>query len=204
MPQRIDGEEAYHGSTAVAALVRVAQHHGLTFSVAEFVRANPFDGPEPSPALLLRMAERAGLRGQLMHIERGELGTLARTVPALLILSDGRTVVLDRVHERDGTHLALIEDPASNSGISALIDEPRLFDIWGGQVLLLKRRWKLTDPERPFGFTWLVGQMIQERKLFRDIVVAAFMMSLLSLFPDRKSTRLNSSHCVTSRMPSSA
>jgi ATP-binding cassette, subfamily B, bacterial HlyB/CyaB len=181
MPQ--EGAEVYHSSTAVAALARAARHHGLTFSVAELVRANPFSGAEPNPAVLLKMAERAGLSGQLTRLKRGELGMLERSVPAVLILSDGRAVLLERVHERDGTHLALIEDPSSNSGISALIDEPRLFDIWDGEVLLLKRRWRLTDPEQPFGLPWLIGQVVKERKLFRDIAIAAFMMSALSLFP---------------------
>ncbi len=173
----------HYTSTAVAALVRIAQHYGLTFSVDELIRAHPFTGPEPGPALLLRMAERTGLRGQRVQIKRGELGTLARSTPAILVLSDGRAVLLDRVHERDGTHLALIEDPVSDRGISALIDEPRLFDNWNGEALLLKRRWRLMDEEQPFGFAWLIGQVVRERKLFRDISVAAFMMSLLSLFP---------------------
>jgi ATP-binding cassette, subfamily B, bacterial HlyB/CyaB len=170
-------------STAVAALVRVARHHGLIFSTDELVRANPFDGAEPTAGLLLKMAARTGLQGQLARIKRGELQSLARSVPAVLLLSDGRAILLERVHERDGACLALIEDPASRSGVSALIDEPRLFDIWGGDVLLLKRRWKLTDEEKPFGLMWLVGQVVRERRLFRDIGVAAFFNSILTLCP---------------------
>jgi ATP-binding cassette subfamily B protein len=172
-----------HTSTAVAALARVARHHGLTFSVDELVRSNPFDGPEPAPELLVKMAERTGLRGQLLHIQRGELHELAQGVPAILLMRDGRAVILERVHQRDGATLALLEDPASHSGISALVDEPRLFDTWGGDVLVLKRRWKLTDEEKPFGVSWLIGQVVRERKLFRDIVVAAVFMALLALLP---------------------
>jgi subfamily B ATP-binding cassette protein HlyB/CyaB len=183
MRQRADGEEVYQSSTAVAALVHIAAHHGLTYSADELIRAHPFDGPEPPPALLLKMVERTGLRGRLLRVQRGELGTLAGSVPAILHLSDGRAVLLDRVHQRDGMHLALIEDPASASGVSALVDEPRLFDIWDGEALLLKRRWRLTDQERPFGLAWLIGQVVQERKLFRDIGVSAFMLSVLALFP---------------------
>jgi ATP-binding cassette subfamily B protein len=183
MSERIESDGVYQGSTAVAALVRVAQHFGLTFSVDEVMRAQPFDGPEPSPALLIKMAGRVGLRAQALRIKRGELGTLEGSTPAILVLSDGRAVLLERVHHRDGVHLALIEDPGSASGVSALIDEPRLFDIWAGDLILIKRRWRLTDEERPFGAQWLIGQVVKERRLFRDIAVAAFMLSLLSLFP---------------------
>jgi ATP-binding cassette subfamily B protein len=177
------GEDGFYGSTAVAALARIARHHGLTFSAQELIRANPFEGPEPSPALLLKMAERAGLQGQILRIRRGELATLVKSVPAILLLSDGRAVLLERVHQRDGANLAMVEDPVCRTGVTALVDEPRLFDVWGGDILLLKRRWKLTDEEKPFGFGWLFGQAIRERKLFRDIGVAAFFLSLLQLFP---------------------
>jgi len=183
MSERIEDDSVYATSTAIAALVRIAQHHGLSFKADELIRAFPFRGPEATPALVLRIAARIGLQGRSVRIKRGELRTLAESLPAILVLGDGRAVLLDRVHQRDGADLALIEDPGSDSGISALIDEPRLFDIWGGDVLLFKRRWRMTDEDRPFGLAWLVGQIVRERKLFRDIGVAAFMLSLLSLFP---------------------
>src|SRR5580658_9874170 len=130
MSERVEEESIYATSTALAALVRIAQHHGLSFTADELIRAFPFQGPEATPALLLRIATRIGMQGRSVRINRGELGTLAQSVPAILVLEDGRAVLLDRVHQRDGADLALIEDPGSDSGISALIDEARLFDIW--------------------------------------------------------------------------
>lgn len=183
MLESANDEAVQHTSTAVAALVRVARHHGLTFTVDELVRANRFAGREPAPALLLKMAERAGLSGQLRRIKRGELASLAGAVPAIMLMSDGTAVLLERVHQKDGASFALLEDVAATTGLSALVDEPRLFDNWAGDVLLLKRRWKLADEERPFGFAWLLGQILRERKLFRDVIVAACLLSILSLFP---------------------
>lgn len=170
-------------STAVAALVRVAKHHGLEFRVDELIRANQFEGPEPSPALLRKMAERAGLRARLVTFKRGELRQLAESVPAILLLNDGRAVLLERVQQDNNTSRALVEDPSSASGVSALLDESRLFEFWTGEVLLVQRRWRISDPEQPFSLSWLVGQVLQERTHIRDIAIAAFFMSLLTLFP---------------------
>jgi ATP-binding cassette subfamily B protein len=170
-------------STAIAALVRVARHHGLQFRADELLRANYFEGTEPSPPLLRKIAERAGLRAKLVTIKRGQLSVLASTVPAILLLADGRAVLLEKVHQDGAAYRALIEDPASAGGVTALLDEARLFDLWTGQALLLQRRWRLTDEELPFGFAWLMAQVWKERKLVRDIVVAAVFMSLLGLFP---------------------
>jgi ATP-binding cassette subfamily B protein len=167
----------------VAALVRVAQHYGLDYRADELIRAHPFEGAEPTPPLLRKMAERIGLRARLAKIKRGELAGLAKSLPAIVLLMDGRAVLLERVHKEQDTTKALIEDPAAARGISALLDEARLFEFWAGDIVLLQRRFKLTDEEQPFGVWWLVGQVVRERKLVRDITVAAFFMSLLALFP---------------------
>jgi subfamily B ATP-binding cassette protein HlyB/CyaB len=71
----------------------------------------------------------------------------------------------------------------SERSLTALYDEPRLFEFWTGEVILLKLRWRVAGVDRPFGFAWLVEQLVMERKLFRDIAVAAFLISLLALLP---------------------
>ena len=170
-------------STAVAALVRVARHHGLEYSAEELIRAHQFEGPEPAPALLSKMAERAGLQAKAARIQRGELAGLADSLPAIMLLPQGKALILEKVHDQDGVKLALIEDPGSAAGTTVLVDEPRLFESWNGELMLLSRRWKITDQDKPFGFSWLLGQFVLERRLVRDISVAAIFMSLLALFP---------------------
>jgi len=170
-------------STAVAALVRVARHHGLEYSAEELIRAHQFEGPEPAPALLSKMAERAGLQAKAARIQRGELAGLADSLPAIMLLPQGKALILEKVHDQDGVKLALIEDPGSATGTTVLVDEPRLFESWNGELMLLSRRWKITDQDKPFGFSWLLGQFVLERRLVRDIYVAAIFMSLLALFP---------------------
>ena len=169
------------GSTAVAALVRVAKHHGLEYTADELIRANHFEGPEPPPPLLRKMAEHAGLSAKTVELKPGDLDRLGDALPAIMLLPGGKALVLERAHTEDGAVMALIEDP--ENGASALVDEPRLFDSWSGQLMLLSRRWKATDPDRPFNFSWLVGQFVIEKKLVRDIAVAAIFMSILALFP---------------------
>jgi subfamily B ATP-binding cassette protein HlyB/CyaB len=176
-----DGTE--RRSTSVTALTRVAAHHGLNLNPDQLIRANPFEGNEPSAALLLKMARRVGLSGEILQLEPGELARLARSLPAILLLPGGKATLLTRIQHHEGADLALLEDLESSEGMSLLVEEPRLFQVWSGEALVLKRRWRITDEERPFGFTWLVGQIIQERRLFRDIGIAAFLLSLLALFP---------------------
>jgi ATP-binding cassette subfamily B protein len=170
-------------STVVRALVRVAASHGLTINPQQLARAHPFDTGEPSVPVLLKMAEGSGLRGKVMRIKRGELGKLARLVPAILLLPNGKAAVINRIRQGNGAASALIDELDSESGSNVLYDEPRLFQFWAGDVMLLKLRWRAPGSERPFGFAWLVDQLLLERRLFRDIVIAAVLMSILALFP---------------------
>jgi len=169
-------------STAVRALVRVAAHYGLALTPQQLIRSHPFSTDEPNVALLLRMAESTGLRGKVMRIKRGELGKLVRFVPAILLLPNGKAAVISRVQRGHGASCALIDELQSESGLSALYDEPRLFEIWAGDVILIKPRWRAPGLERPFGFGWLIDQFLVERTLFRDIGIAAIVMSVLGLF----------------------
>jgi ATP-binding cassette, subfamily B, bacterial HlyB/CyaB len=177
------GGGEHQTSTAVRALVRVAASHGLTLNAEQLTLANPFDSEEPSVPALIRMAERTGLSCKLMRIKRGELGKLTRFAPAILIMPNGRAAVINRVKHGGGAVCALIDELETESGLSVLYDEPRLFEFWDGEVILLKLRWRAPGAERRFGFRWLLDQLLVERKLIRDIAIAAILMSILALFP---------------------
>ena len=177
------GVNESHISTGVAALVRIAAHYGLTLDARLLMRNHPFDAEEPSVNHLLKMADAVGLHGKTMNVGRGELARINKLVPAILLLPNGRAAVLNRLKQVDGATFALVEELESECGLTALYDEPRLFEFWNGDVILFKLRWRVAGIDRPFGFVWLFEQVLKERKLFRDIAVAAFLMSLLALLP---------------------
>lgn len=169
--------------TAVMALVRIAAHHGLSLDPDQVVRANPFSTEEPNPALLLKMAHQIGLKGRQMRIKRGELGSMARLTPAILLLPNGRFALVDSIQQSQGASFALIDEFNADRRFSVLYDEPRLFEFWTGDLIALRRPWLAPGAEPAFGFPWLMRQIYIERKLFRDIGIAAFFMTVLSLVP---------------------
>lgn len=170
-------------STVVRALIRAAAHYGLTLNPQQLLRTHPFDTDEPNSALLLKMAHGAGLRGKLMRIRRGELSKLTRFVPAILLLPNGKAALINRVETNGGASFALVDELESEHSVTVLYDEPRLFEFWAGDVVLLKLPWHSTGVDRPFGFAWLLDQLLMERTLLRDISIAAVLMSILALLP---------------------
>ena len=47
--------------------------------------------------------------------------------------------------------------------------------------MLLKRVFSLSDTDQPFGFRWFVPELVRQRKLFRDVAVAALVIYVLGL-----------------------
>jgi len=52
---------------------------------------------------------------------------------------------------------------------------------WQGQVIFVKREYKLSDPKQPFGFRWFIPEILKQKDAFRDILIAAVAMHVLGM-----------------------
>src|SRR5262249_27822520 len=78
---------------------------------------------------------------------------------------------------------ATVIDPAVGEA-TPLITELARISAAAESVLLTRRDGESRDAaEQPFGLGWLVGQVVTERRQFRDIAIAAAMMRVLALAP---------------------
>jgi ATP-binding cassette subfamily B protein len=113
-----------------------------------------------------------------------DLARLSRVMPAILRLRGGGSLVLEGLRE-DGSSgpLALVRDPTSQPDAVAVVDEARLDAVWDGRVLLIKRRFGAADEARPFGLGWLLMQVLHERRVFRDIGIAALIGTVFAVAP---------------------
>src|SRR6202022_1463031 len=62
-------------------------------------------------------------------------------------------------------------------------DEHRLALGWAGEIILLKRDYRLRDEDQPFGVGLIVSQLLRDRRIALDIAVSAIMLSILALGP---------------------
>ncbi|HLY56704.1 MAG TPA: peptidase domain-containing ABC transporter [Stellaceae bacterium] len=147
------------------------------------MRAHPFEGAEPSNQTIVSMGAANGLRVEPMQLKRGDLAKLKRATPAMLRFPDGRSLVLVRVNRVEGEDVAILRDPYGAADALVGLGEDRLFDTWQGDLMLVKRHFAATDEERPFGFLWLLGQLLVEKQIFRDVALGAIVNSVLMLAP---------------------
>ena len=137
--------EARGEPSGLACLTIVARHHGLHLSVAQLTRDNWLTGQEVSVADLLKCGRAAGLKVSALRLSWGRLDRLRRTLPAIVVLKNGASMVLRRL-EGDGDQARVVlEDPNAGEEAPLVIDRVRFEDVWAGGVILVKRDYDIAD-----------------------------------------------------------
>jgi ATP-binding cassette, subfamily B, bacterial HlyB/CyaB len=171
-------------SSSLRALAAVACRLGLDVGVDQLRRRFALQRGEPDTPTLVALARELGLEAQVLRMTFQDLPRIARALPAILRAKDGGALILEdaRADPAKGT-VAVIRDPNSIEDVVVAIDELHLAEVWEGEAILIKRRHSATDEQQPFGMAWLAGQVLRERRLFKDIGLAALVSTVFALAP---------------------
>ncbi len=167
-----------------AALVRVARNHGVDLTVDALRSAYvAIEGDVPSTTLVA-IARDAGLEARSIRPKWRDLPRLGNILPAIIRLKDGgAAVLLSVVTNPQAGQIVLVENPDGGLETEIALDEAHLNDLWTGEVILIKRRHNYDDEQQPFGLRWLINQVLRERRLFREVAIAATFMTVFALAP---------------------
>jgi ATP-binding cassette, subfamily B, bacterial HlyB/CyaB len=166
------------------AFALVARRRGFEVTFAELSRSYVFSGAEPSSNAVLAMARDLGMEGKWLTLRWRDLGRLQSALPAILRLKDGGSVVLEGFRKDSGSGpIAILRDPTVASDALLAVNEQKFGEIWAGETILLKRRHAITDEQRPFGMAWLMGQVLREKRIFRDIGFATLISTVFAIAP---------------------
>jgi ATP-binding cassette subfamily B protein len=168
-------------SGAFGALCLAAGRHGVALSADRLLRDHADTNAEPGAADVAQVAASAGLDARAAKLDWRHLGDLGKAFPVLLRMRDGAWYVADRFVPGD-TPVVVMRDPAAPNTPLA-IDRLRLEAAWDGETVFLKRRLGGSDAEAPFGFHWMLAQVLRERAMMRDVGLAAITLSVLTLVP---------------------
>ena len=76
-----------------------------------------------------------------------------------------------------------LRDPSAEEGAFLTIDQIRFEDAWTGDVILIRRDYDITDEEQPFSIGLISSLVFRERRLVRDLVICALILSFFALAP---------------------
>ncbi|MCJ2043479.1 peptidase domain-containing ABC transporter [Methylobacterium sp. J-078] len=177
---KVDGET---GKLALQCLVLVARQHSIHLSVEQLTHDNQLTQQSITQSVLARCASRAGLHGKNTTLRWSHLAKLERALPAIVFLADGTPMVLRAVRSSNADEHVVLQDPSAPEDAPLILDRVRFEGIWRGDILLIKRDYSIRDEEQPFGLKFIASLIFRERRILRDLVIAACFLSLLALIP---------------------
>jgi subfamily B ATP-binding cassette protein HlyB/CyaB len=169
----------------LGSLVIAARHRGVQLSKEQLIRDHLLTAGDASVAQTLSIAQASGLRASATRLRWSDLFKMGSALPAIVLLRNGTAMVLIRAEaNRPGwPPFVILRDPNSTEESPLLIDEARFSAAWGGDVILVKRDYRLRDEDRPFGMAWVAGQLLRDRRVARDLGICAVILGVLAISP---------------------
>lgn len=178
-----ESQQNHYRSASLACLVAVARQHGIHLSVEQLIHENQLSRSSMDDSQILTCAARAGLKGKRLSLTWRNLVKLNRSLPAIVYLTTGTPIVLEKIETTDKIEQVTLVDPENPEEASLVLDRVRFEEIWNGKTILLKRDYNIKDEEQPFGIGLIKALVFRERRILRDIVICACVLSLLTLTP---------------------
>lgn len=167
--------------TALHCLVAVAAHFGIATSHDKLVLEHGLSSAEPSPAQLVSIARRLGLRARAQRLSFERLVALQRAFPVIVRLDNGNSVVVAAIDGSAGELRLAIFDPLAPDAGVFLLEADRFRARWSGDTVLVAREWQLSDPQQPFGLRWFVPEFLRQHHAFRDIAIGTAALYVVAL-----------------------
>jgi ATP-binding cassette, subfamily B, bacterial HlyB/CyaB len=165
--------------TALACLFRLGVQNGVYAEVGAVRRRNLLDGDMLSLSRLIDIAGEFGLKAARAHFDWHSLQKTPFSHPILLVLDNSNVVILMGAR-RSGPEEVAISDPLYRDGEIFFLARADLERAWSGDAVIITPVPPSTE-DRSFGFSWFTKKLFAERRLMRDVAVAALTMNLIAL-----------------------
>src|SRR5258706_1290327 len=183
-----DGADSQSASrcdqSGLKALHAVARHWGLDISLVRLLHVHGKDR-EPDAAELVRIAEAEGLKASVRTIDWSKLERFQKLAPFLVRLNGGGYFVVLKTgavaQGPDGAEQIVLFNPRVPEANLFPVTREDFLRYWSGEVVLLKRVYRLDDTNRRFGLGWFVPEIWRQHALLRNVVIAALAMHVLAL-----------------------
>jgi ATP-binding cassette subfamily B protein len=178
------GFAPHSDQSGLKALLVVARHWGLDLSLVRLLHIHG-KGREPEAGELVRIAESEGLKASLRHADWTGLQRFEKLAPFLVRLNSGGYFVVLKVGSAadgpDGPEQIVLFNPRVPEANLFAVSREEFVSHWSGEVVLLKRIYRLEETSRRFGLGWFVPEIWRQRALLRNVIIAALAMHVLAL-----------------------
>lgn len=167
--------------TTIQCLAAIAQHHRLAVNPERLVDDYALGAEEPGVATVLRIATDIGLKAKADKFTWEVLQAQQGVFPLIARMSDGNCVIVMSASDNEGGQVAVLNPLAENAPGIQFLGKESFCSGWKGDVFLMKRLFKASDVQQPFGLRWFIPEILKQKKALRDIAIAAMAMHVLGL-----------------------
>ena len=175
-----DAAPADKHDSGIRALSAVARHYQLDWSLQRLTHKYVKDR-EPDAKELVRIARAEGLKASAERTNWKYLQKLQKLAPFLVRLNTGGYFVVLKVGEAAGPDQIILFNPKMPQANLFPVAKDKFIEHWTGEIVLLKRVYKLGEEGRRFGLSWFGPEFWKQRALLRNVVIAALAMHVLAL-----------------------
>ena len=170
--------------SVLQALIAVSARLGVDVDWTQLRRQFALPQEDVSTETVLAIARELGVEAKVLHTSFDQLPRLRKALPAILRAKNGSALLLeDATADPMKGSVAIVSDPSGAIDERIAIEEIRLAEVWEGEIILVKRLHFDASDRQPFGISWLVSQVIRERKLFGEIAAAALVNTIFAIAP---------------------
>ncbi|HEY7883430.1 MAG TPA: ABC transporter transmembrane domain-containing protein, partial [Cellvibrionaceae bacterium] len=168
------------GGPLLECLLLLANAHGISVSASSLLSGLPLNREPLPPSLFSRAAERAGLTSQVV---RRPLTSLNDALfPAILLLADNQACLLTGVNSDAATATVVYPELG---GAETTVSVENLETRYTGRAIYARPEQRfgarVADITPPRDGHWFWSVIKAHRGLYRDVLVAAFIINLFAL-----------------------
>ena len=171
-------EETLPGGSLLESLLLVARAHNLVTSRETLLAGLPLTDGQLTPALLSRAAQRAGLTTKLAARELTRLNNAL--FPAILLLDNQDTCLLLAIQDQ---RAQVVFPEFGEASVWIALNE--LNTRYSGRAVYLRPQERIeartTPIDKGADGHWFWGVIRQHRGLYRDVLLAAFLINLFAV-----------------------
>ncbi len=170
--------------SALFCFCSIAKHHGVNIDIRRVMHEYAIEDQDIREALLLEIAHHYEFKTRKFALCWEKLNALHKAFPAIGIKKNGKYIVLCGSRKNEDVEEVVVLDTEGRQS-----SQPQ-FQFWkreqfesecSGHLILLKKIYRLSDENRPFGLGWFIPEFIRLRGVFGQIALTVAMITLISL-----------------------
>ncbi len=163
----------------------IAKHHGTSVDIRRVMHEYAIVDSEVAEPLFLEIARHYEFKTKKLELNWEKLIKLHKAFPAIGIKKNGKYLVCCGARKNGEIDEVVVIDPDGSSK-----DAQPGFQFWNREqyeaecsshFILLKKVYRLSDENRPFGLAWFIPEFIKLKGVFGQIALTVGMITLLSL-----------------------